>query len=172
MGGARFNARRKEVFRVRPAVLLISAFISLLLQTFLPLTTPAARLFDFPLLVTIYFSVFRQHKIFGIWLGTILGLLQDALSHGYLGIMGAADAVIGYLAASVGIKLNLEGILARGLLTGLLVIVHDLCVFGLLHAMLETPPPLRSFDMVSSALVNMATALLLFQILDRFKRST
>ena len=39
------------VFQMHPAILSLAALAALLLQTFLPLKLPLARLMDFPLLV-------------------------------------------------------------------------------------------------------------------------
>ena len=150
----------------------VAVFLALLFQTVLPLVTPLARILDLPLLITVYFSIARQNKIFGTWFGTFIGILQDALSHGYLGMMGMAKAVAGYLAASAGIKFNFESLIARGLLTGILVVIHDLCVFAIRHALLESPLPFRPISLASGALVNISAALVIYQLLDHFKRQS
>ena len=95
--------RSIAVFQVHPAILSVAAVVALLLQTFLPLKLPLARLMDFPLLIAIYFALMRRDKVFGIGLGTVLGLLQDALSHGFIGIFGIAKAIVGYLAATAAV---------------------------------------------------------------------
>ena len=162
--------RPVAVFKVHPAIVSLAALAALLLQTFLPLKLPLARLMDFPLLVTIYFALMRREKAFGIALGTGLGLLQDALSHGYIGIFGIAKAIVGYLAASASTRFELESLLARTVLTGVFVLVHNLCVTVLQHALLEAPPPFQPIAIASAVLVNGALGLILFQILDRFRR--
>src|SRR3974377_178978 len=96
------------VYRVHPATLWGSLFVALLLQTFLPLILPLARLFDFPLLAVIYFALLKRNRVFGTVLGRGAGLLQDALSHGYIGTFGMAKAFIGYIAAWGSVKFNLE----------------------------------------------------------------
>ena len=53
--------RPVAVFRVHPAILTAAALLALLLETFLPLKLPLARLMDFPLLITIYFEIGRAH---------------------------------------------------------------------------------------------------------------
>jgi rod shape-determining protein MreD len=162
--------RPVAVFRVHPAVLAAVLLLALLLQTFLPLKLPLARLMDFPLLVTIYFALMRRDKVFGMALGTGLGLLQDALSHGYIGIFGIAKAIVGYLAASASTRFELESLVARIVLTSVFVLVHSLCVAVLQHALLEIPPPIELLVSASSFLVNVALGLVLFQILDRLRR--
>jgi rod shape-determining protein MreD len=163
--------RSVAVFKLHPAILSVAALAALLLQTILPLKLPLARLMDFPLLIVIYFALMRRDKIYSIALGAGLGLLQDALSHGFVGIFGIAKAVVGYLAASASTRIELESMVARTVLTGALVLVHNLCVGSLEYAMLETPPRFQAAAVASAILVNMALSLILFQFLDRFRRS-
>lgn len=162
--------RSIAVFQIPPAIIAVAVLVALLLQTFLPLKLPLARLMDFPLLVVIYFALMRRDKVLGIALGTGLGLLQDALSHGYIGIFGIAKAIVGYLAASASTRFELESLLARTVLTGAFVVVHNLCLAALQHAMLESPPPFQPIASASAVLVNVALGLVIFQILDRFRR--
>jgi rod shape-determining protein MreD len=124
---------------------------------------------DFPLLVTVYFTLVRQNKVFGTGLGAGLGLMQDALSHGYLGMFGMAKALAGYLAASAAVRFNLESLFARCLLTGFLVLLHNLCMAGLQHALLDSPPAFIPLDLATGVLVNVALSLIVFQVLDRFR---
>lgn len=161
--------RPVEVFRVPPATLWITSFAALLLQTVLPLKIPVAHLFDLPLLVAIYFALLRRSKVFGIVLGTVLGLLQDALAHGFIGIFGIAKALVGYLAASASVKFDLEQLVPRLMFAGILIFVHRLFLAGLERVLLEQPVP-PTLEMLSGVLVNAALALVLFQVLDHFKR--
>ena len=161
--------REVEVFRVRPATLWVTILVALLLQTFLPLKFPLAGLMDFPLLVTVYFTLVRQNKIFGIALGTGLGLTQDALSHGYVGMFGMAKALVGYLAAFAAIRFNVESLFARSVVTASLILLHNLCMAGLQHALLDSPPAFLPLDLASAVLVNVALSLILFPVLDRFR---
>jgi rod shape-determining protein MreD len=161
--------REVEVFRVRPVTLWVAILVALLLQTFLPLKIPLAGLMDFPLLVTVYFTLIRQNKIFGIALGTGLGLMQDALSHGYVGMFGMAKAVVGYLAAFAAIRFNVESVFARSVVTASLILIHNLCMAGLQHALLDSPPAFLALDIASAVLVNVALSLIVFPVLDRFR---
>jgi rod shape-determining protein MreD len=157
------------VYRVNPATLWASLFTALLLQTFLPLILPVARLFDLPLLAVIYFALLKRNRVFGIFLGAGVGLLQDALSHGAIGIFGMAKALVGYLAAWGSVKFNLEHTPPRIFLTGSLILAHSLILVGLRRVLFEVPPLSQPADLVSTVLVNVALALILFQALDRFK---
>jgi len=161
--------REVEAFRVRPVTLWVTILVALLLQTFLPLKIPLAGLMDFPLLVTVYFTLVRQNKIFGIALGTGLGLMQDALSHGYVGMFGMAKALVGYLAAFAAIRFNVESLFARSVVTASLILLHNLCMAGLQHALLESPPAFMALNLASAVLVNVALSLIVFPVLDRFR---
>ena len=161
--------REVEAFRVHYATLVVSVLVALLLQTVLPLVIPVAGLMDFPLLITVYFTLIRQNQIFGIALGSVLGLIQDALSHGYLGMFGMAKATVGFLAATAAMRFNFESLFARCVATACLVLVHDLCMTALQHALLESPPAFVPLDRASSVLVNVALSLIFFPILDRFR---
>ena len=161
--------RSVEVFRVRPAVVCVTVFLAVLLQTVLPLTVPQARIIDFPLLVTIYFALLRRSKMFGIGLGTVTGLCQDALSHHYIGLFGMAKALVGYLAASASLKFELEEVLSRFVLAALLILAHGIFLLGVQHGLLENPPAFVPLDFVVSVSFNVALALVLFHALDRFR---
>ena len=161
-----------EVYRVQPVVFWTTVLLSLLLHAVLPLKLPVARLFDLPLLVTIYYGLVRRNLVYGTLLGTGLGLVQDAMAHGFIGFHGMANCLNGYLAAAAGVRFDPEHLLPRSLLTGLLVLVHDLSVIGLQRALLESSPPFEPIDVAASVMVNVALGLVLFQLLDRFKQST
>jgi rod shape-determining protein MreD len=158
-----------EVFRVRPLTLWVSILLGLLFQTILPLKIPLTGLMDLPLLLTIYFTVIRQNKIFGIALGTGLGLMQDALSHGYLGMFGMAKALTGYLAAAAAVRFNLESLFARSVVAAGLIVIHNLCLVGLQRALVDSPPAFVPLDLASAVLVNVALILIIFPLLDRFR---
>lgn len=162
--------RAVAVFKLHPAILAVAVLLAMLLQRFLPLKLSLARLMDFPLLIVIYYALMRRDKVYGIAMGTGLGLLQDALSHGYIGIYGIAKAIVGYLAASASTRFELESLVARTVLTGVFVLVHNLCRTVLEHALLEAPPPFQPMETASAVLVNVALGLIIFQILDRFRR--
>jgi rod shape-determining protein MreD len=157
-------------YRFHPAAFWISLFVGMLLQVSLPLKIPLARLFDFPLVLTIYFALVRRSQIFGIVLGTGLGLLQDAFAHGLIGLFGIAKALVGYLAASTSLKFEMDRLGARYVLTGFLVCLHRLMIAGLERLLFEAPPPFLPIEVASAVVVNVALAVMCFQILDRFRR--
>lgn len=159
-----------NVYRVHPLTLWAAAFLALVLQTFLPVVLPAAHLVDLPLLIVIYFSLMRRSKIFGTLFGAALGLAEDALSHGFLGMFGIANALVGYLGAWASILFDLEQFLGRLTVTSALVLFHSLALAGLQRALVASPPAFQLLDLVSIVLLNSALAMILFQVLDRLRR--
>ncbi len=162
--------RRVEVFRINPIIIWATVFAALLLQTVLPLIHPVARRLDFPLLVTIYFALLRRSEVFGIGLGTAVGLTQDALAHGLIGTSGIAKALVGYLAASSSTKFDLEQFVPRFFFAGTLIFVHRIFLFGIERALLDPPPVFRLVEMLTGVMMNVVLGLFIFQILDYFKR--
>lgn len=159
-----------NVYRVHAATLWIVAFLALGLQAFLPVVLPLARLVDLPLLVVIYFSITRRSKVFGTLFGTVVGLAEDALSHGYLGMFGIAKALVGYLGAWASVQFDLEQFAARLVLTAGLVLLHSVALAGFERALLESASAWQPLDLASSLLFNVALAPVLFQLFDRFRR--
>lgn len=159
-----------NVYRVHPLTLWAAAFLALVLQGFLPVVLPAAHLLDLPLLMVIYFSLMRRSKVFGTLFGAALGLAEDALSHGFLGMFGIANALVGYLGAWASILFDLEQFLGRLAVTSALVLFHSLALAVLRRVLIASPPPLQLLDLVSIVLLNSALAMILFQALDRLRR--
>ena len=78
------------------------------LQSFVTLHFPRFSILDLPLLVTIYFGILSRSPIAATFIGTFVGLAQDALTHRPIGVNGIANAVIGYIAASLGVRVDIE----------------------------------------------------------------
>ncbi len=159
-----------NVYRVHALTLWIAAFLALVFQSFLPVVLPAAHLLDLPLLVVIYFSLMRRSRVFGTLFGAGVGLVEDALSHGFLGMYGIATALAGYLGAWASIQFDLEQFLGRLALTSALVLFHSVAMIGLREVLLASPPMFQPLDLVSVVLLNSALAMIIFQALDRFRR--
>lgn len=162
--------RAVDSFRVHPAALGATVFLALVLQTYLPVRLPSARLFDFPLLVAIYIAIVRRNKILAIAICTAIGLLQDALASGLIGLFGMAKALTGYLAASASVKFELEDLFPRLGLTSSLVLIHGLTLALLHRVLLDPPPPFQFLDFAASVLVNTGFGMVLFLLLDRLRK--
>src|ERR1700740_859441 len=116
-----------EVHKFRTGAILIATLLALVFQAWFPLHFARMALLDLPLLVTIYFGLSRRNPSTGLLLGMAIGLLQDSLSGSSvpLGLYGIGKTVIGYLASSIGARLDTEHPAARFALTVIFFGVHQ-----------------------------------------------
>jgi len=124
-----------EVYKFRTGAIPIATLLALVIQAWLPLHFTRAALLDLPLLVVIYLGLSRRNPSTGLLLGTAVGLMQDSLSGPTvpLGLFGIAKTVIGYLASSLGARLDTEHPAARFALTaGFFIPPHPACAAGTL----------------------------------------
>ena len=104
-----------EVHKFFPGAIVAVTIAALVFQAAAPEYLPKLEILDLPLLVTIYFGLSRRNPSTGLLLGTAIGLSQDALSGPTvpLGFYGIAKTIIGYLASSIGSRLDTEHPAAR-----------------------------------------------------------
>jgi len=129
---------------------------------------------DLPLLITIYFGLSRRNPSTGLLLGTTIGLLQDSLSGPTvpLGLYGIAKTVVGYLASSIGARLDTEHPLARFALTAGFFVLHQAVMVLTRRLLLAQPEPWFNMHLVMAAGVNAVLGVPLFLLLDRLRRSS
>jgi len=161
-----------EVHKFRTGAILIATLLALVIQAWFPLHFARMALLDLPLLVTIYFGLSRRNPSTGLLLGTAIGLLQDSLSgpNVPLGLFGIAKTVIGYLASSIGARLDTEHPFARFALTAGFFIVHQGLVAMTRRILLAQPEPWFNLHLFGAALLNALVAVFLFLLLDRLRR--
>jgi len=158
-----------EVYKFSVPVAVLVPLTAIFLQAFLPLRLHFFSIFDLPLLVVIFFAVARRSQVAGLLTGAAIGVLQDALTHHPIGVYGIAKTVVGYGASSIGVKLDVENLGARVLVTLIFYVVHEFVYFlvarGLVGLTLEWSWPHE----LGSAVANAIVAAILFTLLDRLK---
>ena len=161
-----------EVHKFCTGAILIATLLALVIQAWFPLQFARAALLDLPLLVTIYFGLSRRNPSTGLLLGTAIGLLQDSLSGPTvpLGLFGMAKTIIGYLASSIGARLDTEHPAARFALTAAFFVVHQAVIVMTRRILLAQPEPWFNLHLFAAALVNALVAVFLFILLDRLRR--
>ena len=163
-----------EVHKFFPGAILFVTVVALVLQATMPVYLPKLNILDLPLLVTIYFGLSRRNPSTGLLLGTTIGLAQDALSGPTvpLGFYGIAKTVVGYLASSIGARLDTEHPAARFALTfGFFVLQQAISVL-IRRLLLAQPEPWFNVHLAIAAGVNAVVGTVLFQVLDRLRRSS
>ena len=162
-----------EVHKFRTGAILIATILALVIQASFPIHLSQAALLDFPLLVTIYFGLSRRNPSTGLLLGMFVGLLQDSLSGPTvpLGLYGIAKTIIGYLASSIGARLDTEHPVARFALTFGFFIAHQGILVATRRILLAQPEPWFNLHLLAAGLVNAIVAVFLFLLLDRLRKN-
>jgi rod shape-determining protein MreD len=160
---------RKTASRIRPWVMLATPIAAILFQVYLPLYLPLLGYLELPLLVTIYLAVSRRSPAAGALVGTAIGLIQDALSHLPIGILGMTKTLVGYASASIGVRLEAGNVVVRFLLGTVLFLGHQLLYGVFRRSLLDTPFGFDVLPMVAAAPVNGLAGVVLFHLLDKLK---
>src|SRR5580698_6022894 len=133
-------ARRDTEVQSYPLIVFILVpLLALGLQSFVSLHFPRFDILDLPLLVTIYFAISRRNPVLGTITGAVIGIAQDALTRQPLGIFGICKSIIGYLAASLGVRVDTENHGTRLLLTFGFVWMHSGLYWLLVRRLLAQP---------------------------------
>ena len=168
----RTSREEVEVYRFGPIVSVLIPIIALVIQAFVPLKFRSFSIFNLPLLVTIFFAVARRSQVAGMLTGAFIGLGQDALTQQALGLYGIAQTVVGYGASSLGVKIDVENPGTRLLVTSGFYLVHQAVYFLVARNILGVTLEWMWARTLLAALLNGLVAIVLFAVLDRFKRGT
>jgi rod shape-determining protein MreD len=160
---------RLRVWSFHPATWVLVPLAAILFQVYVPRFLSYLSYLELPLLVTVYFSVMRRNPPAGALTGCLVGLAQDSLSHHYLGLNGIAKTLIGYLAASISLRFDVDNAGLRFLMGFGFFVAHQVVLWVLSHALLGTHETLHVPQTVIAAFLNAVVALPLFQVLDRLK---
>jgi rod shape-determining protein MreD len=151
-------------------VMLLAPLLALGLQSFVALHFPPFDVVDLPLLVTIYFAITWRNPLTATVAGAFIGIAQDALTHHPLGVFGIGKSVVGYLAASLGVRIDTENHGTRLLVVLASTLLHSGIFWLLQHRMLAQPLVWSWLREVIRAVVNALVAVILFALLDKTKR--
>ncbi|HWB31832.1 MAG TPA: rod shape-determining protein MreD [Acidobacteriaceae bacterium] len=152
-------------------VAIIVPLAALLLQVVLPRLMPRLAILELPLIVTLFFAISRRSPIAGTLTGASIGLLQDALTSQPIGLNGMAKSLIGYIAASLGSRIDVDSPATRTLLTLAFSLLQSVLIYLIERKLLGV----ADFRMpwlheVVRAVVNTLVALPAFLLLDRTRR--
>ncbi|MGH9598580.1 MAG: rod shape-determining protein MreD [Terracidiphilus sp.] len=166
--GADFR-RDLEIRRYPLLVYALVPLASLVLQAWLPRVLGRYAWFDLPLVVTVYFALGRRSPIQGTLMGAAIGLFEDALSQHAIGVNGIAKTVVGFLAASVGVRIDVENHVTRLILNFLLSLLSSaICIF-IYRVLLGLDYDWQWFTELFIAVGNSVVAVILFPLLDRLQ---
>jgi rod shape-determining protein MreD len=163
------NPRRGKISKFRIVWLIFIPLASIAFQVNIPLFFKHLGYLELPLLVTVYFSLMQRNPIGGTFVGAAIGLLQDALANQPLGIFGMVKTLVGYFAASISIKIDVDNTTIRAGLSFFFFFFHQFFTWILVRALLGQA---IDFDIVQTLLFGLLNALVavpLFLILDKLR---
>jgi len=163
------GARKTEVHRFRLPALLLVPILTLVFQNYLPLYFPSISILDLPLLVVVYYALARGNPVAGMLAGALLGIGQDSLSGGPIGLLGAVKTVIGFVTSLASLRLDTESVGIRFITICIVYYLHFILLYLLASVLLGLATPMEWRTRVVAALVNAAVGVLFFRVLDRFR---
>lgn len=158
-----------EIHRYPLLVYALVPLASLVMQAWLPRVTSPYDWFDLPFVVTVYFALSRRNPIQGTIMGAAMGLFEDALTHNAIGINGIAKSIVGFLAASVGVRIEVENQVIRLLLTFSLSLLSSAIYLFVSRFLLGLALEWSWLAELLRAVGNSLIALVLFPVLDRLQ---
>jgi rod shape-determining protein MreD len=161
----------REAMRLQPGAAVGIVIAALVLQIALPMYVRWAGLLDLLLLVVVYLALLRRNVIVGLLSGAAIGIAQDALTHGPIGLFGIINTIIGYLGASVSQFVEVEYPGARSVLAGLFFLVHQALFWVIQGGLLGNPVALDLPRTLVLAAVHAGLSLPLYRLFDRFKKA-
>jgi rod shape-determining protein MreD len=170
MSNAGAGFRRDVEIRSYPLlVYALVPLVALVLQAWLPRVLRGYAWFDLPLVVTVYFALGRRSPIHGTLMGAAMGLFEDALSQHAIGVNGIAKTLAGFLAASVGVRIDVENYTIRLLLNFLLSLMCSAVYLLIYRVLLGMELEWSWLTELLKAVGNSIIALVLFPVLDSFQ---
>jgi rod shape-determining protein MreD len=161
--------RRNRKVRIKPVAMVLVPLAAILFQVYLPRFFQYLSYLELPLLVTVYYALMRRQPIPGLIFGALVGLGQDSLSEQPLGMFGIVKTLVGYFAASVSMRFDVDNPLIQFLLGFFFFFFHEFFHWVLARALLAQAIDFNPQETFLFGLLNAAVALPLFMLLDRIR---
>jgi rod shape-determining protein MreD len=169
--GSLTSREQLSVYEFSWRAIVFIPLVAVLIQVFIPVRVRFMPIINLPFLVTIFFATARRNPISGCLTGCFIGLLQDLFAgyNHYLGMYGISLTVVGYLASSLGVKIDVENPGSRFLITFFFFGIEEGAYYVVAHGLLRQPLQWSWPHIAISALANAIIGILVFRFLDRFK---
>jgi rod shape-determining protein MreD len=165
------SQRESQVSKFRAWVLFSIPLAAILFQVYVPLFFQFLGFVEMPLLVVVYFALMRRNQIHGLLIGAAVGLAQDSLSKNPLGMYGIVNTLVGYFAASVGMRIDVDHGVIRLMLTFFFYIFHQFLYWVLARALLGQQLAFEWQRALMLGLLNAFVGVALFHFLDRLRET-
>lgn len=161
--------RRRRPSRLRPLALILIPLGAILFQVYVPLFSNYLAYLELPLLVTVHFCMVRRRVVAGLLYGAGIGLVQDSLSHHPLGMFGIVKTLVGYFAASVSVRFDVDNPVVRFILAFLFFFFHQFFYWVLARALLGDLLEFNPQQTMLLSLLNAVAAVPLFHVFDKLE---
>jgi rod shape-determining protein MreD len=161
--------RRNATGRFRMVWLVVIPLIAVLSQVYVPRFIPFLSYLELPLLITVHFALSSGGPIPALFYGMFIGLVQDSLSHQPIGMYGIVKTLVGYFAASVSMRFDVQNPVVTFILAFFFYFFHQFFYWVLSRALLGETLGFDAEQTVMFGLLNAAVALPLFRLLDKLK---
>jgi rod shape-determining protein MreD len=165
------SQRESQVSRFRVWVLLAVPLAAILFQVYVPLFFQFLGFLEMPLLVVVYFALMRRSQIHGLLVGALVGLAQDSLTKNPLGMFGIVKTLVGYFAASVGVRFDVDNSLIRLLLAFFFFVFHQFFYWVMARALLSQQVAFEVQKTLLVGLLNAVVGVSLFHFLDKLRET-
>ena len=132
------------------------------------------KYFDLPLIYCVYYGFTLNRPMASVFIGSILGLMQDSLSGMAMGTNGFSKTLLCFAAASTSLKFNVDQLVTRIIALFLFTLADGLVVTMLGLTMGTGAGPLTSgrlLDLLVSAVFNTLLGFIMFGLHDRFNHA-
>jgi rod shape-determining protein MreD len=159
--------------RFQVVALALLTLVAIIGKFYLPRLIPNTEWLELPLLLTVYFGLMRHSQIASLFFGAFVGLAEDSLSPANLpiGMYGITKTLVGYFAASVSMRFDVESVVIRLILSFFFYFFHAFFYWIMRRALLAQMVPFDPQETFVHGALNAAVAVPLFLILDRLKLS-
>jgi rod shape-determining protein MreD len=161
--------RKNRAVRFRPVRIILVPLGAILFQVYVPRFFPYLGYLELPLLVTVYYALMKRDPIPGLLFGAAIGLGQDSLSHQPLGMFGIVKTLVGYFAASVSMRFDVDNPVIQFVLGFFFFFFHQFFYWVLSRALLAQEIDFHIQETLVFGLMNAAVALPLFMLLDKMR---
>jgi rod shape-determining protein MreD len=165
------SQRERQASRYRIWVMLLVPLAAVLFQVYVPLFFQFLGFLEMPLLVVVYFGVMRRSQISGLLAGALVGLAEDSLSKNPLGMYGIVKTLVGYFAASVGVRLDVDNPFLRIVLIFFFYVFHQTLYWMMARALLNQQLAFEAQKTLLVGLLNAMVGVFVFHFLDRLRET-
>jgi rod shape-determining protein MreD len=120
--------------------------------------------------VIVYFALARRSPVAGVLAGAVVGLAQDSLSRDPIGVYAVSGTVAGFFAGIVSSRVEADSVGVRFLTVFALYYVHFFTIYALETALLGQNIEFSWSTLAIASLVNGVAAVIIFKLLDRFRK--